>query len=130
MIEHRRYLKYFNEKSSILRPEDNRYSFDLTFDLEKQQGTLRIPDPGGMMDMLAMSPQQEAWVVKILEGQNVNRTWTTFWELLDLETYQTVITLLNKNDAKFNSHRIDTKANELDELITFIKMNDFKLKSC
>jgi len=83
-----------------LRPDNNLYWIKITFDRNSQNGTLTIPDPGGMMDMVPQSFKQEAWVTDTVKDLNVKQTWATVWNILDEETYLTLVNLLEKSNRR------------------------------
>jgi len=95
-----RYQLFFDEKPSILRPKNNLYWVEIEFDSVQQKGQLRIPDCGGMMDMLPKSSQQEAWIKSILTGLNTKQIWVTIWDLLDESTYKAALTKIKNKRVK------------------------------
>lgn len=130
MKETRYFKQFFEEEPSYLRPEDNLYFIDLTFDFESLTGEIIIPNPGGQMDMVPMSYQQEKWVKNVLENLNHKQIWGTMWTLLDKSGYDAIVDELITTKTPLICYSIIAPANETKQVLGYFEKHQLQPKLC
>jgi hypothetical protein len=129
IIEHRKYLKYFDEPSNVYNSHYNKFfNFDLLFDFGNKKGSLEIPNCGGHVDSCPSSSLQLDWTASKIRGSSFQQTWATNWNILDLESYISFNDVLFSDNAVLSSLCFETNLHGLNAVFLNIYKNEFKME--